>query len=252
MVTVKLLSLFAEHPYPILFLWVFCEQMGCPIPSAPLLIAAGVLCLASCGTSVLMFVTVITASLLADLIWFQLGRAYGDRLISLLLRLSLMTPASLAETSAKLATYNGLALIFAKFVPGMSTLGSASLWAQWYEAVQIHFVGPSRLLALGVLLVGRRSAPHTDVQSIRSPYSRPVRCGSTGGFVSDRCDPSLAHRSSHTVLGFPAQEASDPSRIASDDLSCEGQRWCSPLCDRFADCAGCSSESEANPGCSPL
>ena len=122
MVTVKLLSLFAEHPYPILFFWVFCEQMGCPIPSAPLLIAAGVLCVASCGTSVLMFVTVITASLIADLIWFQLGRAYGDRLISVLLRFSVMTPASLAKTSAKLATYNGLALIFAKFVPGMSTL----------------------------------------------------------------------------------------------------------------------------------
>ena len=122
MVTVKLLSLFAEHPYPVLFLWVFCEQMGCPIPSAPLLIAAGALCVVSCGTWILTFVTVIVACLLADLIWFQLGRTRGDRLISLLLRFSLMSPASLAKTSEKLAKYNGLALILAKFVPGMSTL----------------------------------------------------------------------------------------------------------------------------------
>ena len=122
MIPVKLLPLLAEHTYPFLFLRVFCQQMGCPIPTAPLLCAVGVICVVSCGASILTFVTVIVACLLADLIWFQLGKSFGDRLIRLSLWTSLMSSASLARASKKLAKYNGLALIFAKFILGMSTL----------------------------------------------------------------------------------------------------------------------------------
>jgi membrane protein DedA with SNARE-associated domain len=77
MLTAKLLSLFAQHTYVILFLWVFCEQMGFPIPSGPLLIAAGALCALNCGAWIITFSTVVIACILADFFWYQLGRSYG-------------------------------------------------------------------------------------------------------------------------------------------------------------------------------
>jgi membrane protein DedA with SNARE-associated domain/rhodanese-related sulfurtransferase len=118
----KLLSLFAQHTYPILFLWVFCQQMGCPIPSAPILIAAGALCVVSGGGWIYTFGTVLAACILADLIWYHLGRNYGRRLLNCLLRMTLMSPASLTKASEKLARYNSSTLVFAKFVPGLSIL----------------------------------------------------------------------------------------------------------------------------------
>ncbi len=122
MLTAKLLSLFAQHTYAILFLWVFCEQMGIPIPSAPVLIAAGALCAVSSSAWIFTFATVIIACILADFFWYQLGRSYGRSLLSCLLRMSLMSPASLIKATEKLAKYNSSALVFAKFIPGLSTL----------------------------------------------------------------------------------------------------------------------------------
>ena len=37
------LDFFIQYGYAILFLWVLAEQLGMPIPSAPLLITAGTL-----------------------------------------------------------------------------------------------------------------------------------------------------------------------------------------------------------------
>jgi membrane protein DedA with SNARE-associated domain/rhodanese-related sulfurtransferase len=122
MLTAKLLSLFAQHTYVILFLWVFCEQMGFPIPSGPLLIAAGALCALNCGAWIITFSTVVIACILADFFWYQLGRSYGHSLLSCLFRISLMSPASLIKASDRLAKYNSSTLVFAKFIPGLSTL----------------------------------------------------------------------------------------------------------------------------------
>jgi membrane protein DedA with SNARE-associated domain len=156
-ITAKLLTLFAQHTYPILFLWVFFQQMGCPIPSAPILIAAGALCAVSGGAWIFTFGTVLTACVLADLLWYHLGRSYGRRLLNWLLRMTLMSPASLTKASEKLARYNSSTLVFAKFVPGLSTLAPPLSGHSGMERSKFLFwdlVGSS-LWALVWLLGGR-------------------------------------------------------------------------------------------------
>src|SRR5258708_12838861 len=69
----RTLEFLLHHGYVVLLGWVFAEQMGLPIPSMPLLLAAGALA----GTGHLSFfaslVYVVFAAVVADSIWYALG-----------------------------------------------------------------------------------------------------------------------------------------------------------------------------------
>jgi membrane protein DedA with SNARE-associated domain len=105
----------------VLFGWVLIEQMGLPIPAAPLLIAAGAL--ARAGKMNLMFAVTLAfiAVILADLFWYALGRYRGARILKLLCRISL-EPDSCVRRTENLFVRRGVhSLLIAKFVPGLNT-----------------------------------------------------------------------------------------------------------------------------------
>jgi len=110
-----------RHGYAVLFGWVLLEQMGLPIPAAPLLIAAGAL--ARAGKMNLTFAVALAfvAVILADLFWYSLGRYRGARILKLLCRISL-EPDSCVRRTENLFVRRGVhSLIVAKFVPGLNT-----------------------------------------------------------------------------------------------------------------------------------
>ncbi len=110
-----------RHGYAVLFGWVLLEQMGLPIPAAPLLIAAGAL--ARAGKMNLTFAVTLAfiAAILADLFWYSLGRYRGGRILKLLCRISL-EPDSCVRRTENLFVRRGVhALLVAKFVPGLNT-----------------------------------------------------------------------------------------------------------------------------------
>src|SRR5439155_11344483 len=78
-----------HHGYLVLLAWVFAEQIGVPVPSVPLLLAAGAL--AGAGrlnlfTSVLLCVL---AAVCADSIWYTLGRLKGIKIVRFICKISL-------------------------------------------------------------------------------------------------------------------------------------------------------------------
>jgi membrane protein DedA with SNARE-associated domain len=110
-----------RHGYAVLFGWVLLEQMGLPIPAAPLLVAAGAL--ARAGKINLTFAVVLAfvAVILADLFWYALGRYRSGRILKLLCRISL-EPDSCVRRTENLFVRRGVhALLIAKFVPGLNT-----------------------------------------------------------------------------------------------------------------------------------
>src|ERR1035438_8438254 len=116
------LELLVRHGAAILFAAVFVEQIGIPLPAAPWLLAAGALI----GAGNMNWWTALSAatfgSLLGDLIWFYLGRHYGNRVLGLLCRVSL-EPDSCARRTQNLFTRYGMrGLVLAKFIPGLGTL----------------------------------------------------------------------------------------------------------------------------------
>ena len=100
----------------IIFLWVFTVQVDVPVPTVPLLLATGAL--ASLGKLSLprAFLAAIGGSLLADLIWYTVGRRYGSRVLATICRISL-EPDSCARRAKDLFLTGRLrALVIGKFI----------------------------------------------------------------------------------------------------------------------------------------
>ena len=110
-----------RHGYVVLFGWVLLEQLGLPIPAAPLLIAAGAL--ARAGKMNLAFAVILafTALILADLFWYFLGRYRGGRILKLLCRISLEPDSCVRRTENLFVRYGVRSLLVAKFIPGLNT-----------------------------------------------------------------------------------------------------------------------------------
>jgi len=116
-----------QHGYTVLFLWVLAEQAGLPVPSLPILLAAGALAALGKLAFPLVMVYAVVACLIADFSWFAVGRAKGFRVLNWMCRISL-EPDSCVRRTKDIYTRDGSrSLLVAKFVPGFSTLADAGL-----------------------------------------------------------------------------------------------------------------------------
>ena len=156
-----------KHGYVVLFAAVLAEQSGLPLPSAPFLLAAGAL--AGLGRMNLLaaLTLAIVASLLGDSLWFSLGRRRGSSILRFLCKIALEPDSCVRETGAIYSHYGAVSLLFAKFVPGLSTVAppmagmyklapwkfalldaaGAALWASAYITVGWYFRTQLEVLA---------------------------------------------------------------------------------------------------------
>lgn len=109
-----------QHGYVVLAIWVFAEQFGFPISSIPILLAAGAL--AGSGNMMLaaVFLCPIAGSMLADTIWYEIGRHKGSRVLRVICRISLEPDSCVRNTESHFARRGASTLIVAKFIPGLS------------------------------------------------------------------------------------------------------------------------------------
>jgi membrane protein DedA with SNARE-associated domain len=110
-----------RHGYAVLFGWVLLEQLGLPIPAAPLLIAAGALARAGKMNLTLAVTLAFIAVILADLFWYALGRYRGGRILKLLCRISLEPDSCVRRTENLFVRHGVRSLLVAKFIPGLNT-----------------------------------------------------------------------------------------------------------------------------------
>jgi membrane protein DedA with SNARE-associated domain len=115
-------TLLLEYQVVALFGFIFAEQIGLPLPAVPALLAAGALVGMGRLSWALAVGATLAASLLADFIWYELGRRRGAGVLSLLCRIAL-EPASCVRRTRNLFTrYGAHSLLVAKFVPGLNTV----------------------------------------------------------------------------------------------------------------------------------
>src|SRR6202453_3268136 len=110
------------YGYLLIFAWVLVEQLGIRLPSAPVLLAAGALSAERQISFPLAFAVAVAASLTADSVWFFVGGRQGHRVRRLLCKLSLEPTTCVRRTQDSFGRGRGTMLMFAKFVPGLSTL----------------------------------------------------------------------------------------------------------------------------------
>lgn len=111
-----------QHGYVVLFVWVVLEQGGVPIPSVPVLLAAGALVGTGQMHLALIVGIVVVASLVSDTGWYALGRRQGMSVLHLLCRLSLEADSCVRRTEDLFSRRGRASLLVAKFVPGLSTV----------------------------------------------------------------------------------------------------------------------------------
>jgi membrane protein DedA with SNARE-associated domain len=106
----------------VVFFYVFADQVGIPLPAIPALLAMGALVAVGKLNGLLAITLGVAASLLADFIWYGLGRARGNDVLRLLCKISLEPDSCVRRTENMFIRYGVRSLIFAKFVPGLSTV----------------------------------------------------------------------------------------------------------------------------------
>ncbi len=111
-----------KHGYIVLFVTVLAEQSGLPLPSAPFLLAAGALAGLGRLNLPLALTLAVIASLLGDSLWFSLGRRRGSSILRFLCKIALEPDSCVRQTGTVYSRYGARSLLFAKFVPGLSTV----------------------------------------------------------------------------------------------------------------------------------
>ena len=119
----QLIALVVRHGTPLVFLSVLLEQLGAPIPAFPVLLIAGSLIREGRLSTPSILISAISASLIADTVWFLLGRRYGWKILRTLCRISLSPDSCVRETETFFERWGLPSLIAAKFIPGYSTVG---------------------------------------------------------------------------------------------------------------------------------
>ncbi|HEX4438715.1 MAG TPA: VTT domain-containing protein [Thermoanaerobaculia bacterium] len=107
---------------PLVMLVVLLEQLGLPIPAMPVLIVAGALAVDGKLVTWQVLLGAVAASVVADSLWFGLGRLQGNRILKTLCRVSLSPDSCVRQTESVFERWGMPSLLVAKFIPGFSTV----------------------------------------------------------------------------------------------------------------------------------
>lgn len=140
----------------LLFVNVFAEQMGLPIPSYPALLVAG--SLASQGHVGYLLAVLMLAWLaceLADSLWYLAGRRYGHWLMGSLCRISLEPDTCIRKNRNLYLRFGPRVLLVAKFLPGLgalSTLMAGATHTPYRKFLFYDAIGSLLWIVSGLLL----------------------------------------------------------------------------------------------------
>lgn len=152
----EIIHLLRQHGAPIVFLFIFLEQIGAPVPAIPVVIVAAAFTNRDPQALLHLLVLSVIASLLADSIWFYLGRRYGYRIIARLCRISLSPDSCVRRTETFFEKWGMPSLTFAKFIPGLSQvappLAGAAPRGRFRAFVLYDTIGAALWIAAGIIL----------------------------------------------------------------------------------------------------
>jgi membrane protein DedA with SNARE-associated domain len=118
------LDFVVRHGYALLFLWILAEQGALPMPSAPLLLACGALAKGGRLAPHLIVLTGLSACMIADNVWYMLGRRRGARVLRFICRVALEPDSCVRQTETAFLRYGSRSLLVAKFIPGLNAVSA--------------------------------------------------------------------------------------------------------------------------------
>jgi membrane protein DedA with SNARE-associated domain len=115
-------SLFAHHGYLIIFLTVFAEAIGLPVPGALALVAGGAAVASGILRGPEALALAVLGTLLGDSLLYILGRRAGWGLLGFLCKVSVNPETCILRSAESFYKRGRTTLLLAKFVPGVNTM----------------------------------------------------------------------------------------------------------------------------------
>ena len=116
------IQILLQYGYVVLFIFVLAEQVGLPIPAVPVLLGVGALAGAGRMSLAPALCVALVASLAPDIVWYELGRRRGGRVLRVLCRISLEPDSCVRRAEDSFVKHGRGVLLIAKFFPGLSTV----------------------------------------------------------------------------------------------------------------------------------
>ncbi len=169
------LQFVVTHGYLMVFAWVLVEQAGLPIPSAPMLLAAGALAGMNRMHLGLAIACAALGAVTSDAVWYELGRQKGVRVLQFLCKVSLEPDSCVRKTQVSYGQNGPRVMLVAKFIPGLNAVAAplagiirmgwrkflvfdaagALLWAGALTVIGFTFSGQLERIAAGAALLGQ-------------------------------------------------------------------------------------------------
>ena len=112
----------ARYGLTAVFLFTFLENTGLPIPAFPVLMLAGAYASTRHSTLLMVLVAAAGGALLADMIWYLVGRWKGKGVLTHLCRVSFNPDACLERAVDGFHRRMAATILSAKFLPGVNTI----------------------------------------------------------------------------------------------------------------------------------
>ena len=111
------------YGYPALFGGMVLEQFVPPMPGEPLLLGAGALAGNGRLSLWLAAALALAGTVVGDLVWYEIGRIGGQRVLKWMCRMAIEPDTCVRNGAETLTTHGASALLIAKFVPGLNSIG---------------------------------------------------------------------------------------------------------------------------------
>jgi membrane protein DedA with SNARE-associated domain/rhodanese-related sulfurtransferase len=153
----------------IVFVSVLIDQLGIPIPAVPVLIVAGSLAAHGKVSGVELLAAAVVATLIADGLWFLVGRIYGMRVLKTLCRISLEPDSCVSQTQNRFERWGVNSIVIAKFIPGLATIApplAGALHVTWRRFMGLSVLGSALWAGVGLGLGMAFNGPIAELERI--------------------------------------------------------------------------------------
>jgi membrane protein DedA with SNARE-associated domain/rhodanese-related sulfurtransferase len=141
---VDLIDLVTRFGVPLVIGAVLLEQGGFPLPAAPLMVVAGALAGAGTMRPEHVLAAALAGCMVADHVWFAIGRRAGRRVLGTICKLSLSPDTCVRQTDDLVARYGLSLLTVAKFIPAVSAVAIptvAAMGVSWRRFIVFDGLG---------------------------------------------------------------------------------------------------------------
>jgi len=105
-----------------MFLFSFAENIGTPFPAFPLFVLAGALSATGHASLPALIAGAVLGAIVADGIWYDLGRRRGKRVLYTLCRISLNPDVCVESAVDQFHRRKAVTILLAKFLPGVNAV----------------------------------------------------------------------------------------------------------------------------------